>query len=285
MKGNDFDQELKYNLYRSVKEILHPTISKRNISDYKIILSEELMPLRIAYPKKVSNIENVMIYIHGAGEITECVGSYYDISSTIALNYNQLVISLDYEVYSDLELLKLYDKFYETFKFIYFELLASGISKKQITLIGDSTGASAILSIINKCQKENITISKQILFYPILSGKYFTKDIFAKEENLGNKKLIKRIVSYYTERIGDKNNLKDENIFALNKKSFTNYPQTLIICGNGDILLDDAKNLNELLGEQASLVEVPFAFHGFLKNTDKDLTKDFTSKIKEFLSK
>ena len=38
----NFDTEKKYRLYRTVYEILHPTISKKNISNYKIIVDENL---------------------------------------------------------------------------------------------------------------------------------------------------------------------------------------------------------------------------------------------------
>jgi hypothetical protein len=38
MKHNEFDNEEKYKLYRQVNELLHPTISKKNISNYRIII-------------------------------------------------------------------------------------------------------------------------------------------------------------------------------------------------------------------------------------------------------
>jgi hypothetical protein len=79
MIQNEFDEEIKYKLYRSVREILHPTISKRNISNYKIILDEEILPIRIFYPKKISNIKKVIIFIRGDGNITECIGEYSNI--------------------------------------------------------------------------------------------------------------------------------------------------------------------------------------------------------------
>lgn len=46
------DREDTYKLYRTVYEIIHPTISKKNISNYKIMIQEDLVPLRIFYPKK-----------------------------------------------------------------------------------------------------------------------------------------------------------------------------------------------------------------------------------------
>lgn len=282
---NDFDQELKYNLYRNIKSILHPTISKKNISDYKIILSEEVMPIRVFYPKKVSSLDKVMIYIHGEGSLTSCSGEYSNISSRIALDYNQLVISLDYENYKGLYLLDLYNLFYETFKYIYEELLENGISKEDITLIGDSTGASAITSLVNKMGEDNISVERLILFYPLLSGEYFGNSKYASitEITKYHHELIPKISRYYGVKIKYKKDLKDKNLFALLKKDFSDYPKTLIICGSTDPLIDEARAFAERLNEKASIIEVPFATHGFLKNTDFETIAEYDNQVKLFL--
>lgn len=287
MINNDFDKELKYNLYRSIKEILHPTISKRNISDYKIVVEDSLMPLRVFYPKKVSNLENIMIYIHGEGKLTECSGKYTNILSKASVNYNQLIISLDYESYKELKLLDLYDKFYETFKYIYFELLNNGISYENITLAGDSIGASAILSIINKIDNDKIKINKQILFYPLVSGEYFTTSSFPSinESSAYNRELLKKIAAYYKKKTSKKSDLNNKNLFALKGTEFNHYPKTLIICGNADILIDEARKLNEILKDKSTLVEVPFAFHGFIRENDEGFNKDYQNKINLFLNR
>lgn len=285
MNNNDFNNELKCNLYRNIKEILHPTISKRNISNYKIILNDDLLPLRIFYPKKVSNLEKIMIYIHGDETITDSFNTYSEISSKIALDYNQLIISIDYENSKKLKLLDLYNKFYDTFKYIYLELIKNGIKNKNITLIGDSTGANAILSFYNKTPKDNIKIKRQILFYPLLSGEYFGKSSYSSinESNSYNQSLLNKIEKYYISNIKYKKDLKNENLFALLKKDFSNYPNTLIICGNADILIDEARKFNELLEDKSSLIEIPFAFHGFLNNND--FIVDYQYSLIEFLKK
>ena len=51
--NNAFEKEERYKLYRTVREILHPTISKKNISEYKIIVDDNLLPLRIFILKKL----------------------------------------------------------------------------------------------------------------------------------------------------------------------------------------------------------------------------------------
>ena len=92
--------------------MLHPSISKRNISDYKIILDESLLPIRVFYPKKVSNLEKVIIYIPGDGEITDSYGKYSMISKELGIKCNRVLIAIDYfdktitfpDVYDDFEL-------------------------------------------------------------------------------------------------------------------------------------------------------------------------------------
>ena len=94
MINNEFDSEIKYKLFRTVNEILHPTISKKNISDYKIIMDEDILPVRVFYPKKVTNIDKAIIYIHGNGEVSNCVGEYANICKNFAIKTNSLLIAI-----------------------------------------------------------------------------------------------------------------------------------------------------------------------------------------------
>ena len=51
--GTDFDNEVRYKLYRTVKDLITPSISKVNISNYRIVFDDDLLPVRVFYPKKV----------------------------------------------------------------------------------------------------------------------------------------------------------------------------------------------------------------------------------------
>ena len=92
---NSFDQTLKYKLYRTVYEIIHPTISKKNISSYRIVFNDDVLPVRVFYPKKVSNISRVIIYVPGVTEVTGCLGDYAEICRNISHETEELVIALD----------------------------------------------------------------------------------------------------------------------------------------------------------------------------------------------
>ena len=273
------------NLYKSIREILHPSISKKNISNYKIIIDQDLLPLKVYYPKKVSNLNNILIYIEGDSNITKNVLGDNFYLEKFAKEYNQLIIEIDYKDYKNLYLLDLYKKTYETFKFIYQELLKNNISKENIFVAGDSTGATAILYLINNMNKDYIEIAGQILFYPLLSGEYFGKSKFLSINDCDdyNKSILSNVEEFYKNKLKYKKDYKDSNIFPLLKKDFSNYPRTLIICGSVDFLIDEVKYLNTLLQENCEVVEIPFTYHGFLNGLDFDIEKVYKEKLKEFL--
>lgn len=177
-----FEKEDKYKLYRTVREILHPTISKKNISNYKIIVDNNLLPLRIFYPQKVSNMSRVIIYVHGDIVLTNCKEKYSEISNNIALNTDNLVISIDTEELENITNKKFIKIVYETIKYLIEEL--NKLNIVNIKLLGDSTGSTTILNFKEQLKNDNINL-KSILFYPVLSSKYITK------KNKTNKELYK----------------------------------------------------------------------------------------------
>lgn len=269
----EFDKEEKYKLFRTIKEILHPTISKKNISDYKIIISEELLPLRIFYPKKVTNLSNVMIYIHGDGKLTSCEGKYSDIASSFATELDQLVISMEYENYNNIEDINKITK--KTFTYIYNELIKANIHSENITLVSDSNASIYTINIVEKMNKQEIKIKNLILFYPVLSGEYYGKTSF--ESINANDKVDYNLITKLQDFFGKK---PQKRIFPLNKE--ITYPRTLIITGNVDPLIDEAKYLTNQ-NPNVSIYMPSFSNHGFLNTRDKDVKDDYFDKLKQFL--
>lgn len=265
MKHNEFDNEEKYKLYRNVKDLLHPTISKKNISNYRIIINDDLLPLRVFYPKKVTNMQNVMIYIHGESKITGCDKNYSDISANFAKEFDHLIISIDYDNYNK-TLKEVSIKIYDTIKKIYKELISIGINNKNIILVGDSTAATIILNMTKKMNKENIEFGKYILFYPPVSGKYSqTNDNY-------DASIFKNLSLYY------KGQKKD--YFPMYQTSIS-YPETLILCGNVDPLLNEISEFSNKFN--LTLKTIQFANHGFLNSKDKEIIEECIREITEFI--
>ena len=271
MRQNDKKEDEKYKLYKSVREILHPAISKKNISNYKIILKEELLPIRIYYPKKVTNLEKIIIYVQGSKKVIK--DDYSKILSSLSKDLDRMVISIDYD--DDASMEEQINSIYETFKYIYNGLNTNGLDTSQITLVGDSTGSTLILNFIDKMKKDKIEDVKLLLFYPALVDNNKVDDISPIDYEIVND-----IKKYYQDKIG-KNNLSIADL--LNKKYFDNdsFPNTLIICGNVDPLLGKIKELDEKI-DSIDLKLVSFASHNFLKSKDKEIIKEYKSILNDF---
>lgn len=271
MRQNDKKEYEKYKLYKSIREILHPAISKKNISNYKIILKEELLPIRIYYPKKVTNLEKVIIYVQGSNKVIK--DDYSKILSSFSKDLDRMVISIDYD--DEVSIEEQIKSIYKTFKYIYDGLNTNGLDTSKITLVGDSTGSTLILNFIDKMIKDEIEDVKVLLFYPALVDNN-------KVDNVSpiDYEIINDIKKYYYDKLG-KNNLSV--IDLLNKKysATDSFPNTLIVCGNVDPLLGKIKELDEKI-DNIDLKLVSFASHNFLKSKDKEIIKEYNSILNDF---
>ena len=260
MINNEFDKEIKYKLFRTVNEILHPTISKKNISDYKIIMDDNILPVRVFYPKQITNIDKVIIYVHGNGEITNCIGEYSNICKNFSIKTNALVIAIEYDDIkgSHSDIAKEVGKCIE---YLYDKLIVNNILEEDIILMSDSIGCY-IVSLI-----KSIPIKKRLLFYPVLKTNYIKSDMKNEDFNIG---LIERINKCFKD-YNEKEEVKIEDGF-----------KTLVLVGSIDMLLDDIK---KSIGESKNIecVDIPFSSHGFLNNMDKELSNEVFTIVNKFI--
>lgn len=277
MIQNEFDSEIKYRLFRTVTEILHPTISKKNISDYKIIIDEEILPVRVFYPKKVSNLDKVIIYVHGNGIITDCNEKYSDICKTITKKTDRLLIAVEYSEEKH-KYKSMYNEIYNTVKYLYRELERNNIDPTNICLVGDSTGAS-IITGINYLNNNEIKIEKEILFYPVITNDHSKYESVIQNENF-NIDLITNIDKYYS-FITYKKDLNDKLLNPL-KQEVKVEPNILFLVGKVDSLKDEIREYAKKI-KNSKYVEIPFSSHGFLKDMDKELETEVFSEIKKFI--
>ena len=274
----EFDENNKYRLYRSVKDILHPSISKKNVSNYNIIINDDILPIQVFYPKKITDVKKIIIFIHGHGKVTDCEGKYADICKLISTKTGNILIAIEYEDLKD-NYKKMYQDIYETVKYLYHSLEKNNIDSKNICLMGDSTGAN-IITGINYLNDNEFKIEKEILFYPTINLNYYDKSKYESisKNNEFNMGLLSNLRSYY-EYIGIKDNLDDLLLRPLEHKEV---PKTLILVGKVDSLLDETREYSENI-KNIKLVELEFSSHGFLKRLDEDIEKEVFSSIKKFL--
>lgn len=281
---NAFDKETSYKLYRTIKEIIHPSISKKNISEYKIVIDDNLLSLRVFYPKKISTINKILLYVPGDGTLTNCNNKYSSICKDLALSLDTLIIAIDYydvpNIYPNV-----LDKLETTIKYLYKELEKYEIENDKIILMGDSNGANFVSAITFRFINQNLQyIKKEILLCPLLSGEYFDKSRFlsvnkAKENNL---EIIEKIRDYMNSYAKYKKNLKLVDVCPLLNKSYSNYSKTLIITGDLDPLRDEGEEFYKQLDDSV-YVNITYANHGFLIDNNIDVRKKYLNSIKEFI--
>jgi len=274
---DNFDGFIKYRLYREVKDLLHPSISKKNISDYKIILDEQLLPIRVFYPKKVSNLEKVIIYIPGDGEITDSYGLYTIISKDLAIKCNRMVIAIDY-FDKPITFPNIYDNLYEIVKYIYTELNKIGISSENITLMGDSLGGLFINEINNKLVNNNEKfINNCVVIYPLISIDYDSNKYESFETNSKYDLLTLNKCKSFVKVFG-----KDNLIKVLDYNNLDKYPKYLVITGEIDPLRDEGYEFFKRL-KNSKYYSLEGNTHGFLKNI-RTMKNDVYEEINKFIN-
>lgn len=278
--GDNFSKVSKYKLYRTVYEIIHPTISKRNISNYKIVLDDKFYPVVAYYPKKISNLSSAIIYIPGDGEVSNCYGKYDEICKNLALNTNKLVIAVDY-FDDNIKYPTTINKCCKLMNFLVAELEENGISKDKVVLMGDSTGCSILGNVVLKMRDKKKYFSKMVLFYPTIRENY---DNYIWNESLLNLNfnLDKRIVNYFKKYIGK----TDKSWDLINLNDFYCFPKTLVIGGEMDLLKDEgillAEKMNSFV-DGCRCHNIMYASHGFLNGNDEIMLEEAYKIIIDFV--
>ncbi len=287
-KKTEFENAIRYKLYRRVCDIIHPSISKRNISNYRIVFDDSLLPVRVFYPNKISDIKKIILYLPGNGDLTKCSHEYASICSDLSIELDTLIIAIDYfdcEVkYPDI-----LDKLENIIKYLYCQLEEIGVNKNKIILMGDSTGGNYLSSITFRFLKKHLDyIQKEVLLYPLLSGDYEEDSKFSSIQKgyISNKNLLMKLHSYLKKYIGYNKKNNSSDMFPLLNRDYKNYPMTLILTGDLDPLKDEGKLFYEYLNESnknSSYQNILYASHGFLNTKDLEIKHEYLEKIKKFI--
>lgn len=276
--GNDnhFSKDVKYKLYRTVNEILHPTISKKNISNYKVVLDETLLPVQVFYPKKVTGMSKVIIAIPGDGNVSGCYGKYTDIYKNMSLEIDTLIIAIDY-FKDNLKYKSNLNKIFKVVNYLYNELINNGILEHNIVFMSDSIGCGILGEILLKLQKKHISINKNIWLYPICRKDYSSYTWDEKYLSM-NFNLDKKIIRYLDKQFS-KNVNRGRELLSLTNEDILG--SNIVISGEMDLLLEDEKMFSKNIN--AEFLGVKFLGHGFLGNEINEEMKEVYAKICDFV--
>lgn len=267
MIENEFDNDTKYRLYRTVREILHPTISKRNISDYVIIMNEDVLPIRVFYPQKISELHKIVLFIHGNGSVTSSQGEYSNICKDISKKLDKLIIGIEYNEEKSIK--DIIEDLDNTISYIYDGLDKNNKDEEDIIIMSDSTGCLLMDCLHNK--EISKRIKKEIYCYPVIDRKIIdSKKYPSVEKNMEFNPILTRRIEDFFNHYDIKENNNNSNI------------NTLVLIGSIDPILDGVKDYYQDL-KNYKVVELPFANHGFLKDMDQELEEEFYKEINDFI--
>lgn len=276
VNGDNFCSEEKYKLYRTVYEILHPTISKKNISNYKVVFDETLLPTLVFYPKRISNMNSVIIMIPGYGMVNNSFGKYSDICKKLALESEKLVIAIDY-FGSNIKYPTTGNKVYKIVNYLYDELEKNGINSDSISIMCDSTGCVILNKVLGRLKKKNKKFNKLVMLYPVCRKDY--SNYIWNDKSLSVNFNLDKKINNYLHKYYSKGS--DKDIDLLDNELVKEFSNKLVITGDMDILKDDGLLLAEKI--DAKYLNIKFASHGFLSCNDSEITTEVFKEIKEFL--
>lgn len=145
----DMEQREKYRLYRELSEIFHPSISRENISNYRIILHNDLLPIGVFYPKRDVPLDHIIIYV---------TGEKNNISEELAFQTNNLVFVLEEDKNN------FFNQCYDMIKYLYHNIEKYNISKKNITVMSDLSMDILDKLLLKSRKTKDFCFQKKIYF-------------------------------------------------------------------------------------------------------------------------
>lgn len=279
--GDNFCEVEKYKLYRTVYDLLHPTISKKNISNYKVVLDEKLLPVIVFYPEKMSSVKSVILYVVGDGKVNGCFGKYSEICKNIAKKTNSIVLAIDY-FNGTIKYPTVVNKITKVIKYLYEKFNKNGFDSSNITLMSDSVGCKIIGSVIVKLIDKKINVDKLIMFYPVVRDSYV--DYMWNESLMSINFNLDKNINNYLGKYFPKD--KEFNCDLLELAYYKGFPKTLIVTGDMDIFKDDGELLSNNLiknNDGSKYVNIKFASHGFLNSNDEEIIFESYKSINDFI--
>lgn len=237
-----------------------------------------VIPVYFISPQKPKSIKNVIFYIHGAGWVFGSFHTHEKLVRELAARTDSLVVFPEYTRSPEAK----YPVAIEQCYFILSHIgemicnLCPGVTQLPLTVAGDSVGGNMSIAMIFMSKMRNgPEVEKLLLYYPVTNACFNTQSYnqFA--------------VNYYLYRAGMQwfwdqyttNELDRSKITAsplrANIEYLKNFPETMIINGQADVLRSEGESFGEKLrcaGVNVTAIRVQGIIHDFVMLNSLDQT-------------
>ncbi len=259
-----------YKIQRRILNVVHLYFKPLyNLLDYKIMIGDRAIPVRIFRPKK-HEIPKALIFFHGGGWVTGNIDSYTHICAHMANQTRHRVISVDYLLAPENPFPLGVEDCYHVTREIFLNHDIMPCKRKDITLIGDSAGGNlaAVVSLMARDRGEFLP-HKQILIYPATYNDHSENSPFPSIRENGADYILtaKKIQDYMELYVQNQEDKNSPYVAPLLADDLTDQPETLIITAEYDLLRDEGEAYGKRLmefGNRAEVYRIQEALHGFL---------------------
>jgi len=249
--------------------------------DSSVEISEESMEGVDCYwfVPRDSDKNKIVIYLHGGMFVLGSIESYKAMVSYFASAFSTRILFVEYGLAPENpfpiginDVLKAYRE------------LIRRHPGAQITVMGDSAGATLAATLVKRASEENLQMpARVILLSPWLSLKGGTESYETKKklDPILTKDKLMEYAGYYAG-----NNWKEADAAQF---TFTAFPPLLILVGSNEILLDDSKLFYEKIKSVQSdtqIKEYENQVHGWpLMDIKSDASKEALTRMEKFITK
>jgi epsilon-lactone hydrolase len=189
-------------------------------------------------PRKFSEQEPVVYYLHGGGYISGSAKSCRPITATLARRLQTRVFGLDYRLAPEHRFPAGVDDAVVAYRW----LLESGVDPKSIAVVGDSAGGGMTLALALRLRDAGEALPACLVClspWTDMTGNSETLTANSKRDSMFFGGDIERYASVYLGDQSRQNPLASPLLADLN-----GLPPVLIQVGREEVLLDDARNLH-----------------------------------------
>ena len=217
----------------------------------------------------LSNLRPAMVYYHGGGFIQGDLESHNEVCAKIAKWSGTIVVAVDYRLAPEFPYPAGVDDAIAAYNYIASNAEALGIDARIIGVGGDSAGGNFAAVVCQQVLKSGGKIPKfQVLVYPVTDGNLQSESINQLEFAY---LLPKARMSWYRDQYaGDFNDYYEPKFSPIFAANAVGLPDTYIVTGGFDPLVDDGKAYADKLADAGVNVvhrHFPGQIHAFINLT------------------
>ncbi len=217
----------------------------------------------------ITTAHPALVYYHGGGFIQGDLDTHHETCLKLAKRWGGVVIAVDYRLAPE----NPYPAGVDDAKMAYLDVVARaaelGISPQNIGVGGDSAGGCFAAVVTQQVRNDGGPTPRfQVLIYPVTDGNMTTASI--RELEFAYVLPKTRMTWYRDQYAGDFSDFNDPKFSPLMADDFSNLPDTYILTGGFDPLVDDGAlyaGKLEQAGNNVTYRHFPGQIHAFINLT------------------